>query len=92
MLFDGDGNLKFKPELWRDVRQEILPAFIDELGYVPIPRIEYTDDAFDVVIENLVLSGRNLFPNIIEVRANNYFKYSPYASTHCSPFYVCRSY
>ena len=56
---------------------------------MPIPRIEYTDDAFDVVIENLVLSGRNLFPNIIEVRANNYFKYSPYASAyHPSSIFV----
>ncbi|KAI4525606.1 hypothetical protein K525DRAFT_290071 [Schizophyllum commune Loenen D] len=80
LLFDSEGRLAFKSELWADIRHTILPNVVDKIGYVPIPRIEYTDDAFDVVIENLVLSGRNLFPNIIEVRANNYFKYSPYAS------------
>ncbi|TRM64226.1 hypothetical protein BD626DRAFT_429803 [Schizophyllum amplum] len=80
LLFDSEGRLAFKSELWADIRHTILPAVVDKVGYVPIPRIEYTDDAFDLVIENLVLSGRNLFPNIIEVQANNYFKYSPYAS------------
>jgi hypothetical protein len=45
---------------------------------VPIPRIEYTDDSFDLVIENLTLSGKNLFPNIVSVEAKNYFKFSPY--------------
>lgn len=24
LLFDGDGNLKFKPELWMDIRKQIL--------------------------------------------------------------------
>ncbi|KAL1739642.1 hypothetical protein HDZ31DRAFT_85812 [Schizophyllum fasciatum] len=80
LLFDNEGRLAFKSELWADIRHTILPAVVDKVGYVPIPRIEYTDDAFDVVIENLVLSGRNIFPNVIEVRANNYFKYSPYST------------
>ncbi|KAI0737543.1 hypothetical protein C8Q80DRAFT_1276300 [Daedaleopsis nitida] len=78
LLFDGDGNLQFKPELWRDVRYEILPAFIDQLGYVPIPRIEYTDEQMDLVIENLALSGKNIFPNLISVDAHNHVKFSAY--------------
>ena len=48
-LFDADGNLTFKPELWADVRQKIIPGFIDQVGYVPIPRIEYTDEQLDLV-------------------------------------------
>lgn len=62
LLFDSEGSLKFKPELWRDIRKVILPAVIDRVGYIPIPRIEYTDDGLDLVLENLTLSGRNLFP------------------------------
>jgi hypothetical protein len=34
----------------------------------------------DLVVENLTLSGRNLFPNIISVEAHNFFKFSPYES------------
>ena len=65
LLFDSEGNLTFKPELWADVRQKIIPGFIEQVGYVPIPRIEYTDDKLDLVIENLTLQGRNMFPKYV---------------------------
>ncbi|RPD78550.1 hypothetical protein L226DRAFT_543850 [Lentinus tigrinus ALCF2SS1-7] len=78
LLLDRDGNLKFKPELWADIRQKIVPAFIEEVGYVPIPRIEYTDEQIDLVIENLALSGKNLFPNLISMDVRNFVKLSAY--------------
>lgn len=34
----------------------------------------------DLVIENLTLSGRNLFPNAISVEAHNFLKFSPYSA------------
>jgi len=64
--------------LWNDIRQVILPTMIRQIGYIPIPRAEYSDDKIDLVIENLILSGPNLFPNIIELEAHNLFKFSPY--------------
>jgi hypothetical protein len=70
--------LKFKPTLWTDIRKTILPMLIDRVGYVPIPRVEYTDNQVDLVIENLTLSGRNLFPNSVSLEAHNYVKFSPY--------------
>jgi hypothetical protein len=45
---------------------------------VPIPRVEFTDDTYDMVIENLTLSGRNLFPNVIAMESHNFLKFSPY--------------
>ncbi|KAL0948737.1 hypothetical protein HGRIS_008869 [Hohenbuehelia grisea] len=78
LLFDSEGGLKFKPHLWNDIRKVILPQLIDKVGYMPIPRIEYTDDAFDLVLENLTLSGRNLFPNVVSFETKNYVKFSPY--------------
>jgi hypothetical protein len=79
LLFDSEGSLKFKPHLWDDIRKVILPTVISQVGYIPIPRIEYTDDALDLVIENITLSGKNLLPNIITMSARNYFKFSPYS-------------
>lgn len=32
----------------------------------------------DLVIENLALSGRNLFPNVVSMEAHNFVKFSPY--------------
>ncbi|KAI0634782.1 hypothetical protein C8Q77DRAFT_1053762 [Trametes polyzona] len=78
LLFDSEGSLKFKPQLWMDIRKVILPSIIDQVGYIPIPRIEYTDDTLDLIIENLALSGRNLFPNVVSMEAHNYIKFSPY--------------
>ncbi|ORY77244.1 hypothetical protein BCR35DRAFT_305540 [Leucosporidium creatinivorum] len=78
LLYDSEGNLKYKPHLWNDVREVILPALAKNVGYIPIPRIEYTDNMVDVVIENLTLESQNLLPNIIEVEGRSYFKVSPY--------------
>jgi len=78
LLFDSEGSLKFKPDLWLDIRKVILPTLVEQVGYVPIPRIEYTDDALDLVVENLTLQGRNIFPNIISMEAHNFVKFSPY--------------
>ncbi|KAM5543234.1 hypothetical protein V8D89_003108 [Ganoderma adspersum] len=75
-LFDSEGNLTFKPDLWTDVRQKMIPGFIEQLGYIPIPRIEYTDEQLDLVIENLALSGKNIFPNVITVESRNFAKLS----------------
>ncbi|OAX34933.1 hypothetical protein K503DRAFT_774020 [Rhizopogon vinicolor AM-OR11-026] len=78
LLFDSEGSLKFKFELWSDIRKVILPTLVEEVGYIPIPRVEYTDDEFDVVIENITLQGRNMFPTIMSMEAHNFFKCSPY--------------
>ncbi|KDQ55295.1 hypothetical protein JAAARDRAFT_159347 [Jaapia argillacea MUCL 33604] len=78
LLFDSEGSLKFKPDLWNDVRKVILPTLVDQVGYIPIPRIEYTDKEIDLVIENLTLSGRNVFPNFVTLEAHNFMKFSPY--------------
>lgn len=78
LLFNSEGNLEFKPRLWNDIRRVILPSLIQQVGYVPIPRAEYSDKNIDLVVENLVLQGANLWPNIIEVDIHNHFGFSPY--------------
>ena len=32
LLFDSEGGLKFKPELWNDVRKVILPTLVDKVS------------------------------------------------------------
>ena len=31
LLFDSEGSLKFKPELWMDIRKVILPGIIQQV-------------------------------------------------------------
>jgi hypothetical protein len=52
-----------------------MPGLIDRIGLVPIPRIEYTDDSLDLVLENLTLSAKNLFPNLVEVEVRNFVRF-----------------
>ncbi|KAJ3741466.1 hypothetical protein DFH05DRAFT_345392 [Lentinula detonsa] len=75
LLFDSDGKLTFKPELWNDVRTTIIPGLIQRIGVIPIPRIEYTDDSLDLVLENLTMSAQNLFPNLVEVEVRNWARF-----------------
>jgi hypothetical protein len=32
LLFDAEGSLKFKPELWLDIRKVILPTLVEQVG------------------------------------------------------------
>lgn len=78
LFLNSEGNLKLKTHLWEDITSVILPGLLKHIGYIPIPRIEYTDSQLDLVIENLTLEGQNLLPNAVELEVRNYFKLSAY--------------
>ena len=68
LWFDSEGNVSLKPQLLDDMRLTLLPAALEQIKVVPIPRIEYSDPTVDVVLENIVLSGDALLPNIVEMK------------------------
>ncbi|TQN70527.1 hypothetical protein CSHISOI_05074 [Colletotrichum shisoi] len=70
---DENGKPTFKPHLLKDLSEVILPSIFENVAYVPVPRIEYSDPQFDAVIENLVLESDNFMPNVLEVNSENYF-------------------
>ncbi|UZJ51024.1 hypothetical protein CBS101457_000344 [Exobasidium rhododendri] len=78
LFFNSEGKATFKPHLWDDIRDPILPQLLQHIGYVPVPRIEYTDPMVDLVIENLNVDPANLIPNLIEIDAHHYHKMSAY--------------
>ena len=72
---DADGKQEFKPHLVKDLTEVLLPAFFENVRYVPIPRIEYSDKMIDAVVENLVVEGDNLAPNVFEFGSDNYWRW-----------------
>ncbi|KAL7912159.1 hypothetical protein GGI35DRAFT_308160 [Trichoderma velutinum] len=72
---DENGKPTFKPHLVKDLTEVIVPAIFENIAYVPIPRIEYSDPKVDAVIENLVLESDNFMPNVLEVASDNYFRW-----------------
>ena len=72
---DQDGKPQFKPHLVKDLTEVLIPAFFENVRYVPIPRIEYSDKMIDAVVENLVIEGDNLAPNVMEFGSDNYWRW-----------------
>lgn len=72
---DESGKAAFKPHLVKDLAEVIIPAALERIAYIPIPRIEYSDSEIDAVVENLVLESDNFMPNVLEVASDNYFRW-----------------
>jgi hypothetical protein len=72
---DQNGKATFKPHLVKDLRDVIIPAIMENIAYIPVPRIEYSDSQVDAIIENLVLESDNFMPNVAEVASENYFRW-----------------
>jgi hypothetical protein len=72
---DQYGKPTFKPHLIKDITNVILPEIFENVRYIPIPRIEVSDPAVDMVIENLVVESDNLMPNVFELGTDNYWRW-----------------
>lgn len=72
---DAGGKVVFKKHLLKDIRDVILPGIIENVRYIPIPRIEVSDPTVDVVVENLTVESDNLMPNVVEFGSDNYFRW-----------------
>lgn len=72
---DENGKPKFKPHLLKDLSEVIIPAIFENVAYIPVPRIEFSDHQFDAVIENLVLESDNFMPNVLEIASENYMRW-----------------
>ncbi|KAI1150745.1 hypothetical protein F4825DRAFT_425446 [Nemania diffusa] len=87
---DKEGKPQFKPHLIKDLTEVIVPAIFENVAYIPIPRIEYSDDQMDAIVENLVLESDNFMPNVLEVTSDNFFRWGrkKLASRHKNSFDV----
>lgn len=72
---DENGKPTFKPHLVKDLTDVIIPAVFENVAYIPVPRIEYSDPQVDAVIENLVLESDNFMPNVMEIASENYMRF-----------------
>jgi hypothetical protein len=77
LWLDERGRYTMKPNLFLDFRAAILPALLDEIKFIPIPRIAYSDSDWEVIVDNIVIASENFMPNIIEGKARNTFRFSP---------------
>ncbi|KAF8421047.1 hypothetical protein EV426DRAFT_226581 [Tirmania nivea] len=72
---DENGKPKFKKHLVKDITDVIIPDIFENIRYVPVPRIEYSDPMIDAVIENLIIESDNLMPNLFEISNDSFFRW-----------------
>ena len=90
---DEDGKPKLKKHLVKDITQIIIPDIFENIRYVPVPRIEYSDPTIDVVIENLVIESDNLMPNDFEISNDSFYRWGrkTVSNTHRQSYVVSLS-
>lgn len=63
VITDKTGHFRgFRKRVLWDLIEVIIPRFVDDIKYIPIPRIEYQDPDYDLILENVVLESEHFLP------------------------------
>lgn len=65
---DVGGNVVPDMDLLKKLRSAIIPRLAESLKYIPIPRIESSDDKRDYWVDNIVLCGYDVIPDRVRVQ------------------------
>jgi len=63
----SSGEIKFDTELIGKIRTVILPVLADALKYIPIPKIQSSDENRSYWVDNIVLCGYDVVPDRVKV-------------------------
>ena len=79
---EENGKPVLKKHLIKDITQVIIPDIFENIRYVPLPRIEYSDPMMDAIVENLVIESDNLMPNVMEISNESFFRWGRRTATN----------
>ncbi|KAJ3110401.1 hypothetical protein HDU96_006644 [Phlyctochytrium bullatum] len=65
------GRPTFKTALVMDITHVILPMLWEDVKFIPIPRVEHKSRDWHIIVENIVLTTENIFPNLMELKVKN---------------------
>ncbi|KAJ3280623.1 hypothetical protein HK104_000533 [Borealophlyctis nickersoniae] len=68
LFFDEKGNWEFKTGLLSDLANVVLPAIIEQIKYIPIPRIEHWDENYHIVVENIIMTAETFLPAFLDLK------------------------
>ena len=64
------GKSQIRPPLIRDTMTVLFPMIIEQMSVFHIPRLEYADQKWEVIIDAFDLQMRNFVPEAARVRVN----------------------
>lgn len=73
LTLDERGEYAVKTDMIRDLAK-ILPAVVGKLGHLPVPRLEFEDEDYHVILDNVVVQCRDLLPDYIEIATDTVIK------------------
>lgn len=75
VLDSSSGASKFRARVVRDIIDVMLPKLIEEIKYIPLPRVEYQDKDYDLILENVVLESDHFLPHRLLLEAHTRAEY-----------------
>jgi len=71
LFLDKRGNVTYKPEELRQFKILFSSILMEELKYIPVPKIEGSTDEYDFTLQNVMLYGYDLLPDHILLKFEN---------------------
>jgi len=76
LFLDKNGNFEFKPEALKQIRDIIIPEFIEQFKYIAIPTFRDEDDAHSSEISNAVFKSEGLSPDDVQIQNTTDIKFT----------------
>jgi hypothetical protein len=70
LFLDKNGNFEFKPDALKQIRDIILPEFVEQFKFIALPTIQGQDDTQSYKITNAVCKSGGLTPDDILIQNN----------------------
>ncbi|KAJ3328869.1 hypothetical protein HDU76_009124, partial [Blyttiomyces sp. JEL0837] len=71
LFLDRHGSPVLKTALWNDFTNVFLPMLMEQVAVIPIPRLEYVDKDWHIVLEDIAIYTDNVIPKLMEVKMAN---------------------
>ncbi|KAK9762047.1 hypothetical protein K7432_012574 [Basidiobolus ranarum] len=78
LFLDENGNPTVKYDLVKDFAK-LIPIIAQKLEYLPLPRIEQSDEKMDMVLDNVVIECGNIAPNFVHLKTDTVVDTNPQA-------------
>jgi hypothetical protein len=68
LYLDPKGNFAYKPEELRQLKILLTSLLMEEMKYIPVPRIEGSTDTYDFQLQNIMFYGYDLIPDHVLIK------------------------
>jgi len=70
---DSEGRVQIDTEILGKLRTVIVPLLAESFKYIPIPRIQYSDEKREYWVDNIVLCGYDVIPDnvLFQIETDN---------------------